>query len=254
MTDKSVSFHEEDDPAATEKYKQRIATARAKQKDRRGVPGPMEGTPHFDEVPEAEMKPPAGVTPREKLSDKTVDGLERLVADAPTDEQMEEVMEGMDDKGEPEENPPELTQEQKLRKAVEARLDPIDIGQYLSGGNLTQRVPIIPEKLEVVFRSVTDEEEVYVDSRLTDEGEMSIREFNRRSSEWALAMHVHSLNGTKWPKIFKNDETINEESVKMRMKRVRKLHTPLFQLLLVNMGWFMERANMALTLEALGNG
>jgi hypothetical protein len=213
-------------------------------------PRKLEGTPRFDDLPTApEDSPPSGFTPKETLSPNTAAGLEALAkATAAHQEQVDKVA--------IEEEAPveELTEEQKLKKTVEARCSELDIGRYLMSGELTQTVGIIPEKLIVVFRSVTGLEEVYVDAQLAAANEDTGRQFIRRTSEFALAAHIVQLNGVKWPAVFDGDGTVSEKAMELRVANVRKLPTPIFNLLVQNLQWFMDRISNSLTLEALGNG
>lgn len=253
MTQKPASsFH--DAPPEGGKYSKVIENAkRAKER-----PGPLEGTPRFDQLPEREKAHP--VEPKEALSPKTAAGLEALAQVQETHKISDETLLREMGREEPEEEDefagmtPDEVREKKLRTAVEERLSPIDISPYFVGGSVMQHVPIIPDKFEVKYRTVTDLEETYVDSELVEEGEISPRQFLRRTNEWALATHIEALNGTKWPPIFDGDGTVNEKAMKLRMGNVRKLHTPVFNLLVSNLQWFLDRVNNSLTVEVLGNG
>jgi hypothetical protein len=243
MTDKPLSFHDPVDTEKAAKYKNIVAKAKERQRAR---PANLEAVPSFEEIPALKNEPH---DPQQRaLSPKTVEGLEAM-ARANAEEPPPEAA-----PAKKEEEPPPEDEEQKLRKTIEARLKPLDIGQYLSTNELQQTVPIVPDKLAVTFRTVTDQEESYVDSKLAKEGEMTGRQFLRKSNDWGLAMHVVSLNDTRWPALFKGDGTINEDSLETRLKYVQKIPSPVINLLLQNLGWFLERVNKALTLEALGNG
>ena len=257
----SVSFH--DAPPSTsakEKYKSIIARAKSRQNER---PGDMKGTPRFDEANSSWEAPVAPA----QLSNKTTDGLQAM-AEA-TNSAMEAAAEEEEDLFEtdgltrpiaaaaiaPEEPEDVLTEDERLRKAVESRIsDPIDIGQYLMNGEATQGVPIIPKKLVVRFRTVTDLEEGFVDSELAKGGDMTTRAFLRKSNEWALAFHISEVNGVKWPPVRDGDGTVSEKSIHRRLSHVRKLSSPIFTLITRNLGWFLERVQDALNREALGNG
>jgi hypothetical protein len=245
-----VSFHDE----APDQSKYKKAIDRAKRgKDK---PERMEGTARFDSSPDKTVAPPPGVVQKEEISGKTADGL-RAVQEATAREAERQEAERAEAIHDPEEAEyePELSEEERIRQAVEDRLDPLDIGQYLMSGTLLQTVPVIPGKLVVRFRSVTALEEVYVDAQLSDANEkLTGRQFIRRQNEWALATHVHSLNETAWPSIFDGNGTVNDKSMEMRMKNVRKLPSAVFQMLVNQMSFFLDRINNALTLEALGNG
>jgi len=238
---RTVPFH--DDPPK-KSYKDTIAKVKAAGRDK---PGDLTETPRFDSLPE----PPPAEAPSE-LSEHTTAGLEAMAQES---ERQRILTEELDQEA-PEEAPPkpEKTQEEKVREAIEARCSELDIGQYLMGGELLQNVPIVPDKLVVKFRTVTDLEEVYVDEELSTDEKMTGRQFVRRTNEWALVTHIHSLNGVKWAKIFDGDGTVSNKAMGQRMGNVRKLHSPVFNLLMTNLSWFLERVNDGLTMETLGNG
>ena len=151
-----------DAPAPTPAYKSIVERAKARAAER---PGPLQNTPRFDQLPDRnsplDVQPVANPERQSMLSEKTVDGLKAIssvVAKAKAAEQS--ANDADDEMQKPEEvaeAPKELTDDEKLRAAIEARLSPIDIGQYLvSGGEVVQLVPIVPGKLEVRFRTVTE--------------------------------------------------------------------------------------------------
>lgn len=225
------------DPVAEKNLKDLIAQAKANRRER----GPdLSGVPAFDQP----FTPPAEERPA--LSDKTRKGLEAI------NEAAKERLPPKVEKSE--EEPEELTEGEKVRAAVEERCSELDIGAYLMGGELLQRVPVVPGKLEVVFRTITDLEETYIDSDLENYVNAMDRKFIRAVNEWSLAAHLHSVNGQSWPSTIDGDGTVNDESMKVRLKRVRKLHTPVMNMLLANLAWFLDRVNNALTVETLGNG
>jgi hypothetical protein len=194
------------DPDAKRAYRETIA--RAKARGRRERPGPMEGTPNFDDIQEPRMTVDAVRGPQKPqeqgLSPDTEAGLKALAAaqrKPVPQEPAAEVEASEDAAAEPESR--ELTNEEEsdaIRETIEARVEEFDIGQYiLSGGEMTQTVPIIPGKLEVTFRTATDYEEWYVDNQLAKDRDITARQYVRRTNEWGLAMHISSLAGDKWP-------------------------------------------------------
>jgi hypothetical protein len=255
-----VSFHDAPPSGASkEKYKDIIARAKAKDRER---PGDLQNTPRFDEVNTSWDAPSQPA----RLSESTAAGLAAVAeaTAAAAAERQEDPYEidndeygrpisaaNIDDTAEPE----ELTEDERLRAAVEGRIaDAIDIGQYLMNGEVTQSVPVIPKKLVVRFRTVTDLEEAYVDSELSKEGELTTRSFLRKSNEWALAFHIAEVNGVKWPATQDGDGTISDRAIQRRLSHVRKLSSPVFALITKNLYWFLERVQNSLTAEALGNG
>lgn len=249
-----------DPPATTPNYRKIVERAKAQANER---PGPMQNTPRFDELP-----PPPPVAAAPKLSPQTVKGLEALSqampAPAPTQAASEPASAPVAAapvssapapvQGEE----PTLDETEQLRKNIEARLRPLDIGQYILNGEMTQAVPVIPNKLEVRFRTVSEYEEGWVDAHLAKQNathkDMTQRQFLRLMNECSLACHIHSIGGSAWPVALNGDGTVNDANMEERLRRVRKFPSAVFALLAQNMGWFLERVSKALSAEALGNG
>jgi len=96
-------------------------------------------------------------------------------------------------------------------------------------------------------------EEAYVDTQLSKNKEATARVFLRSSNELALSFHIFSVNGNRWPPTVVNGE-IHEAAIEKRLGHVRKLSSPVFQLITQNLVWFLERVTKGLTMEVLGNG
>lgn len=247
-----------DTPAPQPAYKAIVERAKARASQER--PGPLQNTPRFDQLQDRglEVHPVANPERTSVISEKTVEGLKALAAAAPRPkpepEEGEEKEETVGVPAAPAEEKAQ-TEEEKLRASIEARLSPIDIGQYLvSGGEVTQLVPIVPGKLEVRFRTVTEYEEGWVDTYLSKQGSLTNRQILRALNECSLACYIESVNGTKWPPSVGRDGQVIPQNIDDRLGRVRKMHSSVFALLVQNLGWFIERVNKSLTVEALGNG
>jgi hypothetical protein len=252
-----VSFHDEPvSDAAKSKYKEIISKAKSKARER---PGDMTGTPRFDETSSSWDMPDAPA----QISERTAQGLQAVAeATAAAQERDEDDEYGFETsspiaaaKIQEEEPEEELTEDERLRNAIESRIaEKIDIGQYLMNGEVTQIVPIISKKLVVKFRTVSDLEEAYVDSEMAKEGDMTTRAFLRKSNEWALAFHIAEVNGVKWPPTLDGDGTVSDKAVDRRLRHVKKLSSPIFTLITKNLAWYLERVQESLNAEALGNG
>ncbi len=253
MTRKSVSFHDAPpSEESTSKYKKAIMDAKKSE----AAKPQTRPTPRFDQMGASwQEKQPQKAS--EFLSETTKSQLKSLAElnktqtdtnESATEETPEEeVSAGVEETR-------ELSEEEKIKVAVESRVSSLDIGQYIMSGVATQTVPVIPEKLVVVFRTITDAEEVYVDKVLSMEKDITSRQFVRRNNEYALATHIHSVNGHKWPQHIKGDDEVDLEVMEVRLRHVRKLSSPIFNLLTDNLNWFLQRVHKELTFEVLGNG
>ena len=225
---------------------------RAKE-NQREKPANLQNTPRFDQTSSwSDSSEQSGAN---FLSPETKKGLEGLAKAAKMEERAapEPVVSAPEEDSE--EETEELSKEDKMRKVIESRLDPIDIGEYLMSGEIRQEVPIIPDKLVIVFKTVSDQEEAFVDNTISVEPTtISNRQFLRKMNELALAIHIYSVNGNKWPTLLTASGDINKESVETRLKHIRKLPSLVFNMVSQNLAWFTDRVNDSLTASALGNG
>lgn len=173
----------------------------------------------------------------------------------------------------------DLGPDARARKAVEARLRPLDIGQFLMNGVLTQVVQIMPPSeslrsgLVVEYQTSVDGVEAYMDRLLGDEAartrtlrvesgervkdvdtQMTEREYVRRTSELALVVGVRSYMGNTWPALTKQSGDIDEAAVKTRLANVRQIPTAVMQHVGNNLRWFLDRVEKTLDSATLGNG
>ena len=270
-----VAIQRGEGPTEAEEKRLRSAIDRAKAKGRtRQKPGAMSGTPRFDDVAAGQVPAPHSAPPAE-LSEETQEGLDALNEAMVRQQVSSQAAEEADD--EEAALPAQevsLTREERIKRAVEARLIPIDIGEFLVNGTVSQRVPIIDTdsaKLIVTYQTVREVVEVFIDGCLAEEAaeirtvrddagkklydvEMSQREYIRRQNEWALAAQIKSYQGTDWPSPVRSNGDTHAEAMTQRLRKVRELPSPVFALLTQNLGWFIERVGNSLTSAALGNG
>jgi hypothetical protein len=296
-----VPLQREDNVANAGAEARRKILERAKANAEKGGsrPGPMEGVPRFDEVDRESktMKPaPGHATPPPGLSRTTLDALNAVAAanvgraDVPPEVAPE---------AEPATAEPltretiaillDISKEQasevlaivrpgdsiSTRKRIEARLSPIDIGEFLMSSHATQAVPLIPpteslrKGLTITYQSVTEAVEAAVDRRLSTEAasirkerdgtgfidvEMSQREYVRRQNEYALAVHVQAYGDQRWPVLLTAAGAVDEGNLDLRMAKVRQIPAAIFAMAIQNLAWFLDRVQRTLEVAVLGNG
>lgn len=261
------TFH--DAPPLDTRYKSAIDRAKMRT---RSVAPPLENTPAFDSLPKGGQQGPVpgAPAPKKRLSPETAAGLDALgraqqqhVPPPPPAAAPPPVVEREEEEAEQEEEQEEVSEEvarySKMRKAVEARCPPIDLYQYLSTGSAVQDIPIIKDQFTVRMRTASEYEEGWVDKQLaqvSSKAPMSQRQVQRLLNELGLAVALVSINGTAtgFPVAVKPDGTVDEEAMAVRVSSVRKLSSPIFTMLVLNLGWFVERVNETLSLECLKNG
>jgi hypothetical protein len=243
----------ENPPREGGSYRDLIARAKA----RPHTPTPaLRDIPRFDQLEEGRMTAPTPETVRAQkstVSPATAAGLQALSGAQPASVSAPE-----SPPKEPEEEPEEKneSEEDKLRRQIEARLKPLDVGQYLSTGEIVQEVVLVPDKLVVRYRSVSEYEEGWLDAHIAkqDREKMTGQQLSRMISELALAFHIHSVNNTVWPPTTDKNARVLDATMEDRLDRVRRLPSSVYVLLCQNMGWFVDRVGKSLTLQALGNG
>ncbi len=279
------------------------AKARSRANGTKGErPGALEGVPRFDQIrsdPRMVAAPGAGSAPPSTISRGTADALAAVAAanqsppsdvgepvqvDSPELLGLGDIVEilGCDQRAAKKIS--EILYQDRdpsgyaaHRKAVERRVGPLDLGEFLMNGVASQAVQIIPASdthkgLQIVYSTVVDGVEAHVDALMGDEAarirhvrlheggdkvidaNMTEREFVRRQNELAVAVHVRSYMGQAWPAITDAQGNVNADAVRTRVAKVRQIPSPLFVMVVNNLGWFLERVQETLDVAVLGNG
>lgn len=218
---------------------------------------PLQGTPLM-------IKQPAGKSETPQLSEKTVAGLHALEREA--QKEAEEAAKIPDEDKIPDNltldplfsdlfNPPSLSLANVARrKIIEARLDGIRIDDLFVSGEIRQRVPIIPGKLELTYRTLSGDEDLYAKRRMGDVRTEINRYVEDRFVLMVLALHIHSYNGEVLPSIFDEQGHIIEANFDKKFQKVAKLPQMLLEDIWINYRWFEDRVRRALEPAALKVG
>ncbi len=218
--------------------------------------GPVEASP---EVKKASMHMPVG--PR-RLSDETLAGmkaLETAIRDQQTKDQkaVERAKEVLEEEGEtkvglevdeeiarqfstvfyrntPIDNP-------RTRKAIEARCSEINFEDLILSGRVAQLVPIIKDKLEVVFQSLQTRDLIWIDEeREKRHGTESVE-----GATWAgyakLALSLVALNDVEFVNCFGKDDSIDNDKFDLKYDQLIGKNDKMTEALFVNYGWFDDR-------------
>jgi hypothetical protein len=128
----------------------------------------------------------------------------------------------------------------KTRKAIETKCTDMDFADLIITGRVTQVVPIVDEKLLVVFRSLLANENFWIEKNAQ----------KHASTDWAmrswmgyarLAMSIESLNGTDFSAYSSKSGEIDDQMFVKRFKEVMNMGEKLIELLLINLNWFNDR-------------
>ncbi len=144
----------------------------------------------------------------------------------------------------------------EVRKAVEARCEPLDdFSDLLTSGRVIQSVPIIDERLNVIYQSLIGAETWFAQR-------LAMSKFNSRqeAQTWngyaRLALSVMAVNGAEYPPAYNEKKELDEKLLTERVDLFLKLPEHLVNLMLVNLGWFEDRVEQLFKddFELLKNG
>lgn len=146
---------------------------------------------------------------------------------------------------------------QKRRDDIEKRLKPLDIGDMVMKRELTQTVPIIPDKLEVTLRTFSQRENLWILKYIFDfpGSALYIQEL---INTCRLVCGLVAINGAYLPDHRKDvglpTETIIKEDFEKKLFHVTSFPVQLVADLSVQSIWFQDRVDKLFTVDALKNG
>jgi len=141
----------------------------------------------------------------------------------------------------------------KLRMVIEERCDDVSFDQLLSDGKVRQKVPIVPDKYEVVFQTITGEEDLFVKAQIfaqtgSDGYVMDLYTVMR------LALYVYSINGKTLPIYRGKDGKLDPDLFGARWESVADRPEPELEVLSCNARWFHDRTQQMWIVDELKNG
>jgi hypothetical protein len=143
------------------------------------------------------------------------------------------------------------------RKIIEARCTPMTIDDILTKGYVTQRVPIIPNKFEPAFTSLTGEDDLALKRLVMKESqgiEVSERYLLDKFSLMTLAAGLFSVNSNPMPDFRDDKGHFNEDMFWEKFNRVIRFPFHMLASIGVNYFWFDIRVRKLFVAEQLGNG
>jgi hypothetical protein len=266
------------DPAEVAAYKERVEQARKgggvhsmKTPDPVGVV-PKPNIPKHRSAQEQEVasaiSETGGVQPRPPgsplLSPETARGLQAM-AEAQAKEQAggekaqeekkveEDLFESFDFGGRNEAE--RVLNNKKRRKEIEGRCAPMDIEDLILRDEVQQLVPIVPNKFEAMFRSITPDENLYIKRYVAknDTGQ-SDQYILEKFGVCQLVCSVISINGRPLPDHRKADGDLDEKAFEVKLQMLLKKSAYIVADLGLNYSWFDVRVRKLLNPDALGNG
>lgn len=149
-----------------------------------------------------------------------------------------------------------LNNEQQ-RQIIEARLDPLSVEDLVVQGYCTQKVPIIPGKFWVEFKTLEGETDLALKRLIMEDSasvEVSERYYYDKFGLMSVAAVVHKINDRPYGDFVDSDGNFSDDLFLRKFKKIIKLPAPMLSSLGVNAFWFDMRVRQLFVAEKLGNG
>lgn len=148
-----------------------------------------------------------------------------------------------------------VTDNAKVRKAIEARCKDMDFADLVLTGRVRQVVPVIPGKISFTFQSLTGEDSFWIETnaQLEAQTEWALRSW----MVWAqLTMALVSANGRDFPSHLNKDGAVDAKLFAEKRKIVLRMGAKVLDVAVVNMNWFNSRVDQLFhdDFVQLGNG
>lgn len=151
----------------------------------------------------------------------------------------------------------DLLNNDEQRELVEARLSPLDVTDLIMQGRIVQRVPIIPDKYEPEFQSMTGEEELALKRLLMQERkniEAPDRYMLDKFQLMTIACALRSVNKIVLPHHISESGDFSDEGFWQKFNRVVKLPFHMLASIGVHYYWFDIRVRKLFIAKQLKNG
>lgn len=140
----------------------------------------------------------------------------------------------------------DVLKDPERRKRIESRLEPLDIVELIVQGELRQNIPIVPGKLEVVFRSPAIDEDLAI-KRLMFEEKGGERYILDKYVLMNLTLGLVSINNQELPTHLDKSGLFDEDRFLKKFGRVKRLPLQLVADLGIQYLWFDIRVRRLLS-------
>ncbi len=140
-----------------------------------------------------------------------------------------------------------------VRRQIEARCGPIDFDELLTSGKVSQKVPILPGKYEVIFQSVGGDEDLYIKEQIF-ESKGSDGLLMDKYSYMRLAVFVKAINGQLLPQYRDTKGNIDDAAFERRWRMISSKAEAELEILSCNARWFHDRTQQMWIVDDLKNG
>ena len=143
------------------------------------------------------------------------------------------------------------------KRIIEARLKPLDLGDLIVTGRVSQVVPIQPGMFEPEFQSYAAEEDLHI-KRLVGEEAVALRPSDRylldKYQLMGLTIALVSINKRQFPDYRDAQGDFDKDKFWAKFQIVARLNYHMMASLMVNWFWFDMRVRRLFKADELGNG
>jgi hypothetical protein len=151
----------------------------------------------------------------------------------------------------------DLLNNEEQRDLIEGRCTPLSLEQLVTKGYVTQRVPIVTDKFEPEFQSMSGEEDLAIKRLIMVESkalEVSDRYLLDKFSIMSIVLGVRSINGTLLPDHRNTEGRFDDEKFWAKFNFLTRYPFHMLASIGVNYYWFDIRVRKLFVAEKLGNG
>lgn len=151
----------------------------------------------------------------------------------------------------------DLLNNEEQRDIIEKRCKELSLEELVMKGFVSQRVPIIPDKFEPTFCSVSAEDDLAIKRLIMEENkklEVSERYLLDKFSIMSVVLGVTNINGNPLPDYRDKDGNFDDGLFWKKFNFLTKYPLHMLGSLGVNFYWFDVRVRKLFVAEKLGNG
>jgi hypothetical protein len=142
----------------------------------------------------------------------------------------------------------------KRRQEIEKRCEPMSLQDLIMRDEVRQRVPIVPGQFEVIYRSLTPEESLFIKQQMSKETVNTDSYLLEKYALCQLCCSLVSINGRDLPDHRDTSGSPTETLFKEKLKSIVRKSGYIVADLGVNYSWFDLRVRKLINPDDLKNG
>lgn len=149
-----------------------------------------------------------------------------------------------------------LFEDNALRDAIERQCQPLDLGDLIVTGRVSQLVPVIPKKLTVTYQSLLGRESFWIERAAPTKGLTDVVSRGSWVVYARLTLSVTAIGGKQFEQITDDAGNVDDEKFERKFNHLMRMGERVLDVLLANLGWFDARVARLVEndFEALKNG